>query len=359
MAMYIISIHIVNSNSRSYVGANHWRLNLEEGKVLQADDNLAGNTDDTEDDAMFRILTNNKRMENGRWLVDNDHDCPLCKEDTQELTEDATKKAKRVQKRPKPSKKVLTCGKTANFTQYDHLRGIANRNEHPHIPEPEVAVMFRKKGTRNSDVDMSELETRLKKIKKQNPESSFTYTQIGNFWRIRGNTQLSIECFRKSLAISPNSPDVLLYLARVLFNLQYLEDAIFLTRQSLSMQTTEDNTWQQHFTLGEILKAYGHTQEARFHFQQSLILNPGFQRAEAYLRDMEGSPSPSVTQYTLFIILFLVMGVVFGVITSMEASYDESVDGKPQRHFNRAMAMRSMKLGINPRLIRMRKLNSF
>ena len=64
-------------------------------------------------------------------------------------------------------KTSLTCGKTANYTQYDHLRGITNRSEHPHIPEPEVAIMFRKKGSKNSDVDMNELETRLKKLKKQ------------------------------------------------------------------------------------------------------------------------------------------------------------------------------------------------
>ena len=64
-------------------------------------------------------------------------------------------------------KNILTCGKTANYTQYDHLRGITNRNEHPHIPEPEVAIMFRRKGSKTSDVDMNELEIRLKKLKKQ------------------------------------------------------------------------------------------------------------------------------------------------------------------------------------------------
>lgn len=192
----------------------------------------------------------------------------------------------------------------------------------------------------------------LQKIK-----TAQVYNQIGNFWRIKGNTQLSIECFRKALSISPNNPDVLLNLARVLFNLQYLDDAIFLTRRSLVMQPPEQNSWLQHFTLGEILKAYGHYQEASLHFRHALDLNPGFQPTQAHLREMEGTPSPSVTQYTLFIILFLVLGVIFGVITSIEANFDDSSEVKTQRHFNRAMAMRSIKLGINPRLIRMRKLN--
>lgn len=192
----------------------------------------------------------------------------------------------------------------------------------------------------------------------QKPKSAQVHNQIGNFWRIKGNTQLSIECFRKALLLSPDHPDVLLNLARVLFNLQYLDDAIFLTRRSLAMQSTKQNTWLQHYTLGEILKAYGHYQEATMHFGHALELNPGFQPAIAHLREMEGTPSSSVTQYTLFIILFLVLGVLFGVITSIEANFEDTGEVvKTQRHFNRAMAMRSIKLGINHRLIRMRKLN--
>ncbi|KAH3780038.1 hypothetical protein DPMN_157848 [Dreissena polymorpha] len=57
MAMYIISVHIVSSNSRSSLSANHWRLNLDVGKVVQAeDDQLPGGPSD---DPMFRILTIN------------------------------------------------------------------------------------------------------------------------------------------------------------------------------------------------------------------------------------------------------------------------------------------------------------
>ena len=191
----------------------------------------------------------------------------------------------------------------------------------------------------------------------QKPKSAHVYNQIGNFWRIKGNTQRSIECFRKALSISPNHPDVLLHMARVLFNLQYLDDAIFLTRRSLVMQSGNHNSWLQHYTLGEILKAYGHYEEAMLHFRHSLDLNPHYSPAEAHLREMEGSPNTSMTQYTLFIILFLLIGVVFGVITSIEANFDDSSEVKTQRHFNRAMAMRSIKLGLNQRLMKMRKLN--
>jgi uncharacterized membrane protein YqgA involved in biofilm formation len=51
----------------------------------------------------------------------------------------------------------------------------------------------------------------------------------------------------------------------------------------------------------------------------------------ANLREMEGAPSPSVTQYTLFIILILVLGVVFGVITSIEANFDDNKERKKRK----------------------------
>ncbi|KAK3599116.1 hypothetical protein CHS0354_016375 [Potamilus streckersoni] len=364
MAIYIISLHIVHSNSKSSVGSNHWKLNLEEGKVVQAsddDDSSAGKSgSNTKKDHVLNILTNTV-IENGEWRVVDSMLTRSPDIETNTLNKDRCKDSRTCdssgQTDAQIEKPQLTCGKPVNYTQYDHLRGVANRNEHGQIPEPEVAMIFKKKNGKNSEVDMNELEDRLKRHKKQKPKSAQTFNQIGNFWRIKGNTRLSIECFRKALSISPNHPDVLLNLARVLFNLQYLDDAIFLTRRSLVMQTPQDNSWLQHFTLGEILKAYGHYQEASLHLRHALELNPEFQPALAHLRDMEGAPNPSITQYTLFIILFLIMGVVFGVITSMEASYDEGNEGKPQRHFNRAMAMRSMKLGINPRLIRLRKLN--
>lgn len=162
------------------------------------------------------------------------------------------------------------------------------------------------------------------------------------------------------MSITPNNPDVLLNLARVLYNLQYLDDAILLTRRSLEHQTPDQNSWLQHFTLGEILKAYGHFHEATLHFRHTLDLNPGFPPAQAHLREMEVNPDPTVTYYTLFIILFLVLGVLVGILTSIDASLEDYGElTKTQRHFNRAMAMRSIKLGINPRLIRLRKYNQY
>ena len=134
----------------------------------------------------------------------------------------------------------LDCGKPVNFTYYDHLVGIQTRASHPNIPEPEVASTFRSlvgsKSTKTATLDIDLIERKLKKFKRDKPKSVDLYNQIGNFWRIKGDTYKSIECFRRALAVSPNNADILLNLARVLFNLQYLDDAIFLTRRSLEVK---------------------------------------------------------------------------------------------------------------------------
>lgn len=110
--------------------------------------------------------------------------------------------------------------------------GVAQRFTHPQVPEPEVSYIFFKKDTHSQKTfDIDALERRLKKAKREKPKSIQLYNQIGNFWRIKGDARQSIECFRRALAVSPKNAEVLLNLARVLFNLQFLDDAIYLTRK--------------------------------------------------------------------------------------------------------------------------------
>jgi len=215
---------------------------------------------------------------------------------------------------------VLDCGKAVNFTLYDHLVGIQNRASHLHIPEPQVANLFKKKSKKSSDIDIDSIERRLKKSKREKPKSVEIYNQIANFWRIKGDTQASIECFRRALAVSPNNAEILLNLARVLFNLQYLDDAIFLTRRSLEVQPPDQNAWQQHFQLGEILKAYGHFQEAALHLRHVLELRPSHEPAIAILKEMEAAPDSTIHVYTLLIIVFLVLAVLGWILSTLDAS---------------------------------------
>eukprot|EP00095_Tigriopus_kingsejongensis_P007637 snap_masked-scaffold1040_size68023-processed-gene-0.10 protein:Tk07637 transcript:snap_masked-scaffold1040_size68023-processed-gene-0.10-mRNA-1 annotation:"tetratricopeptide repeat protein 17" len=216
---------------------------------------------------------------------------------------------------------VLDCGKPVNFTYYDHLVGLQNRHSHPNMPEPEVAAAFKlaKRPAKASPASTIEaIERKLKRDKRDKPKSLELYNQIGNFWRIKGDTQKSIECFRRALAVSPNNADILLNLARVLFNLQYLEDAIFLTRRSLEVQPPDQNAWLQHFQLGEILKAYSHYQEAALHLRHVLELKPNYGPALLALREMEAIPDSSVHVYTILIIVLLVSAVLVWILITLD-----------------------------------------
>lgn len=144
--------------------------------------------------------------------------------------------------------------------------------------------------------------------------------QIGNFWRIKGNTQNAIECFRKALSISPDHPDLLLNLARVLFNLKFYENAVFLAKRSLHMKSSDHHAWLQYFTLGEVYKAQEKYKEAVFYFKRSLELNPGLHVAEMHLRDLGMDQNHSVNVYTLLIIfglIFVVLVVIYYLIGAM------------------------------------------
>ena len=54
--------------------------------------------------------------------------------------------------------------------------------------------------------------------------------------------------------------------------------------------------------LGEILKAYGHFQEAALHLRHVLELRPNHEPALAILKEMEAAPDSTVHVYTLLII---------------------------------------------------------
>ncbi len=78
------------------------------------------------------------------------------------------------------------------------------------------------------------------------------------------------------------------------------------------------NAWPQHFQLGEILKAYGHHQEAALHLRHVLELKPGHAPALQALRDMESAPDASVHGFTIVIIVLLAVGVVGWIFTTAD-----------------------------------------
>ncbi|XP_067641784.1 uncharacterized protein [Eurosta solidaginis] len=249
---------------------------------------------------------------------------------------------------------TLNC-KPVNYTFFDYLIGVGQRFDHPMIPEPEVAYLFIKENDEEAykKFDIAVLERRLKRDKREKPRSVQLYNNIGNYWRIIGDARQAIECFRRALAMSPTNSEVLLNLARVLYNLQYLDDAIHLTRRSLELTPPGRSAWQQYLTLGEIFKAYGHFQESISHLKIAAELHPEHEPIQKALRELENNTSSTVHVYTIFIIIALVAAVLIVIITTSNNNYKYNglngnntqieCEQKTQRHFNRAMAMRSLK----------------
>ncbi|CAG5012105.1 unnamed protein product [Parnassius apollo] len=346
LVLYIFSFQIIATNSRT---SNIWKLDVDEGlivdgKTLSQDDNEKSKV--SEEDAVFNIITSTVYYGNTWTKHGFDMFCTDCQPYEQQRPAFVNgEETNPTEANGESDDEYLDCGKAVNFTYYDNLVGVARRHRHPNVPEPQVALIFTKKKSYKNGVtefDINALEKRLKKAKREKPKSVQLYNQIGNFWRIKGDTRQSIECFRRALAVSPYNAEVLLNLARVLFTLQYLDDAIYLTRRSLEVQPPDRNAWQQYFTLGEIFKAYGHYQEAAVHLKHALDLRPDFEPAVAALKDIENIPEASVHVYTLLIIVCLVMGVLLVILSSVDSGNDVE-EHKTHRHFNRAMAMRSLR----------------
>lgn len=81
MALYIVSIHIIQSNSRT--SNHHWKLDTDEGKVIAMpnmvrDDNEKIEFGFVNDDPLLSILTN-KITTNGEWRLEGGE--PSCSDD--------------------------------------------------------------------------------------------------------------------------------------------------------------------------------------------------------------------------------------------------------------------------------------
>lgn len=131
------------------------------------------------------------------------------------------------------------------------------------------------------------------------------YVDIGNYFRIIGNTKEAIECFRHAINLRDH-PDALLNLARILYNLDFLSDAILLSYDSINVAPRDYIPWKEYFMLGEIFKASGSERESSFHLRRALELHPHHEPILKVLHDVENTVISSLHIYTLVIILALV-----------------------------------------------------
>lgn len=144
----------------------------------------------------------------------------------------------------------------------------------------------------------------------QNPLSPHVHNQVGNLFRIRGDTLRAIDCFRQALALDPANHDVMLNLARVLLNLKFYDDAIFLAKRSLHLKGKD--AWLQHYTIGEAYRNGGKWEEAILYFKKALEINPELHGAESHIRELRRD-SEHTNTYTVIIILCLITTVLLVV----------------------------------------------
>ncbi|XP_066157244.1 uncharacterized protein [Euwallacea fornicatus] len=345
--LYVICFKSLSTNSRT---STLWKLNEDRTKIVEGELNdFTGNpVSDIEatkfpctQDSVFNIIASTKCYK-GTWIkYKTEGLCSECEGrkvgEGQKLKGNDTNLDIRIiqQKHSLENDHELSCGKPVNFTFYDNLVGVVNREKHPAIVEPEAMMEFirRYKFKVGKTFDLGLIENKLRQIKREKPKSVSTLQQLGNFWRIKGDPRRAIECFRRALATSPHNAEILLNLAKVLFHLQYLDDAIYLTRRSLEVASPEKGAWQQYFTLGEIFKAYGHYQEAQVHFRHTLDLHPGYEPALKLLKELEEMPLSPWQSYTYFIIGILVV-VVLLFLNNLDRRCDSGFS-KSQKHSNK------------------------
>ncbi|XP_071945507.1 uncharacterized protein [Antedon mediterranea] len=304
LALYILSSSIISTNTRS---ATHWRLVNRDGVALVEPVTDEAPMSVNSEDPVLSILA----QKYGFGEATERAECVSCEE---------THERNKIFQEPDDP---LFCTPHTNTTEVDHLDGIVKRNSHVASPEPDVAMIFKK--TEGEEIDVNTLEKNLRELITNNPDSLSVLNQVGNFWRIKGNTRFAIECFRKALYVSPQNPDILLNLARVFYNLNYLNSSYTIAQQSLELKSckgSDRNVWLQHYTLGEIHMAMGNVSEASSHFRHALELNPGLHQAELHLRQMDEPILVNVTVYTFFIIMIMMVGVCIGLyITANRGRY--------------------------------------
>lgn len=153
------------------------------------------------------------------------------------------------------------------------------------------------------------LEHQLRRSLQTRPPTVKLYNQLANYWRIKGDSGKSIDCFRSALILDPTNADALHDLSRVLYSLQYFDDAIFLARRSVESQANAPNKWRSYFTLGEIYRSYGQFQQSLLYFRRALELFPEHEPIAKAIKSLEDLSTVNLQHYTIVIITFLVCDI--------------------------------------------------
>jgi tetratricopeptide (TPR) repeat protein len=154
-------------------------------------------------------------------------------------------------------------------------------------PEPALAVLFDRYGGVEKAFDVLLRSTR------ENPSDPVMWSDLGNAYRVKGESDLAVECFERALRAQPH-PDFYLNLGGVRFVMGEPEEAIRLF--TLGLQMNPRHTLLQ-YSIGNAYASQGRTEEAVRSFEATLRIQPDFGAARQHLdklkKEMRGRWLPS------------------------------------------------------------------
>lgn len=141
-------------------------------------------------------------------------------------------------------------------------------------PEPALAVLFDRYGGVDNALEV------LLRATAQNGNDPVMWSDLGNAYRVKGDSDRAIGCFESALRLQPH-PDFFLNLGGVRFVLGEVEEAIRLF--TLGLQMNPRHVLLQ-FSMGNAYAMLGRKEEAARSFEATLRIQPDFAAADQYLR---------------------------------------------------------------------------
>lgn len=158
------------------------------------------------------------------------------------------------------------------------------------FPEPALAVLFDRFGGVDAALQLLTEQART------DPGDPMPWSDLGNAFRVKGDTTRAIHCFEAALELRPHGrgsssarADTFLNLGGVKFLLGHLEEAVRLYHTGLSENPKHVLL---HFSLGNAYAAMGRADLATEEFERALVLQPDFAAAQQYLRGLRDPQVP-------------------------------------------------------------------
>lgn len=144
-------------------------------------------------------------------------------------------------------------------------------------PEPALAVLFERYGGVDNALHV------LAKATAEDSKDPVMWSDLGNAYRVKGETDLAIASFETALRLRPH-PDFYLNLGGVRFVLGETEEAVRLFTMGLSLNPRHVLL---QYSLGNALQSMGRKEDAARAFESTLRIQPDFAAADQLLKKLK------------------------------------------------------------------------